>query len=158
MLCARSWPKRQRSTGAGSALASPCLSQLRWHQHPQFQRRNLGQFPRVSNSPGSPVPPPPPITHHHTNRKFPSASLGLQQVEVSCYEASPDTLHGNFPAGYSLMHGVWRAPESHTDGLAPRGPTHSSGVLSWPAWFAQAPSSCRPTGEAPLHPSAARCV
>lgn len=51
--------------------------------------------------------------------------------EVSCYEASRDTLRGSFPAGCSPMRGAWSAAESHAAWPAPRGPAHSSGVLSW---------------------------
>lgn len=76
------------------AARDPPAPALLWH-HPVYHSRGsistdgprgghillappgLGQFPRVRNPPGSPVPPPTPVAHHPVNkRRFPGASRG----------------------------------------------------------------------------------
>lgn len=101
---------------------------------------HVKEAPRAGN-------PPTPATHHPENRRRVSwCFTRLWQVEVSCYEASPDTLCGSFPAGCGPTRGV-ECCESHAARPAPQGPAHSSRCCPG---FVLAPSNSNPKGEAPL--------
>ena len=148
----------ERPAGAGSALASSRLPRPGRHQHRwPWRRAHPSRSSGVRAAPEATSPSWQPCPTSHACRTSPRKQeevsrcfTGLQQAEVSCYEASPDTVHGSFPAGCRPTRGVWSATESHAAGLAPWGPAHSSGVLFWPPSLSRHRAAAAP-GEKPRY-------